>query len=50
MCIRDRILYNIEQALEDEQILNGVRERSPEEVAEDKRLAAEAKRKRENLD
>lgn len=46
----DEILYNIEQSLEDEQIVNGVRERSPAEVAEDKRKAEEAKRERENLD
>ncbi len=46
----DAILYHIEQSLEDDQLLNGSRERSPEEVAEEKRLAAEAKRERENLD
>ena len=40
----------MEQALKDEQIVNGERERSPQEVAEEKRKAVEAKKQLENID
>ena len=46
----DEILYKMEQALKDEQIVNGERERSPQEVAEEKRKAVEAKKQLENID